>query len=58
VILALKTEEELNRALDIPCEEMIARFGQPLEKIAAIHTFELDKEDDQWKLEYCSTELE
>jgi len=54
----LKTEEELNRALDIPCEEMIARFGQPLEKIAAIHTFELDKEDDQWKLEYCSTELE
>ena len=54
----MKTEEELNRALDIPSEEMIERIGQFSEKIAAIPTFELDKEDNQWKLEYCSTELE
>jgi len=37
---------------------MIERIGQSSEKTAAIPTFELDEEDNQWKLEYCSTELE
>jgi hypothetical protein len=57
LINSLVTEEDLNRALDIPSDEMIEMYLQPASKVAVIPVVHLHEEDSEWKLGYCTSEL-
>ncbi|MGH3055909.1 MAG: hypothetical protein ACRDL7_13125, partial [Gaiellaceae bacterium] len=51
----IRTEEELNRALDIPPEAMLEYFNQAPETIAGIPTFEYEDEEE-WNIDFSPNE--